>query len=342
MRRKKIVAICLMGALAMSALTGCGIGANKTVATMEGADVPYGIVNFMCMYQQAYADEYYRSMYGDEVWDMELFRSGESAQESVKEDAVENVHEMYTLDAHAPENLLVEEDYAAIDAAVEKFMASNSKKTLCALGADEDLVREFLRLSTVRSKMYEQIIEDVDTQVSDEEANVRLYTAVTIDLMGYTAEDGSVVAYTEEEKASRVDMAEAMVAAMADASELEAVAEQFGYTATQMQDSQNYSYIEAEVKNALDELSEGTASGVIVTETAAYVVRLDAASDAELTQQNRESIIANRKYECYSAKIAEWQENDGWTVKKGALDSIVFYDHFVSATGDESVETTEE
>lgn len=344
MKKRKIAALCLTGALVVSMFTGCGINENKVAATMEGREVTLGLVNFMCRYQQAYSDEIYRSIFGDSVWSEDLYQTGSTMEDNVKDNVMTNLHEMLTLEAHAQDYgvSLSDEELQTIADVTAEFMADNPKETLKEMGATEDIVSEFLRLSTLRNKVYEALIAEVDTNVSDEEANVKTYTMVQVDTTGYYDENGSYVTYTEEESEARVATAEAIAAAVADPSEFETVAEEFGYTATEGGYDIDDTTLPEEVKAELDKLTENTMSGAIVTDSAVYIVRLDSLHDEEATEQNRQSIIATRKSTYYNDLLTQWQEDDGWTVKEKALAQITFDDYFTSASDTESVDTTEE
>ena len=57
MNAKKLAALCMTGVITASMLSGCGINANQTVATMEGQTVTLGLVNFIARFQQAISDD---------------------------------------------------------------------------------------------------------------------------------------------------------------------------------------------------------------------------------------------------------------------------------------------
>lgn len=347
MKRTKLTAVCLAGALAVTSLTGCGVGDNKVVATMEDQKVTYGLVNFMCRYQQAYSDEIYRSVFGDSVWKTDMYQNGSTMEDNVKNNVMTTLHEMLTVEAHADEyNVsLTDEELQKIDDVTDEFLAANSKDTLDEMGANADVVKEFLRLSTLRNKVYTEIIKDADTDVSDEEANVKDFTMVQVDTKGYYDENNSYVTYTEEESSARVSTAEAIAAAVADPADLESVAEEFGYTANASTYKADDTSLPDEVKEELDKLTENTMSGAIVTDSAVYIVRMDSLHDEEATEENRQSIIATRKSTYYNDTLTKWQEDDGWKVKEKMLASISFDNYFTSASdteGTESVESTQQ
>lgn len=332
MKVKKIAAILLAGVMSVSMFTGCGVNKTATVATFsDGTDVSLGLVNFMCRYQQAYSDDMYTSYGGDAVWSSDLFGTGSTAQESVKSSVIEQVHELYTL--NKPENMekygveLTADDKAAIREAVDKFFADNSKEALDEMGATKEIVEEMLRLMTVSSKMRAEIIKEADTNVSDEEANMRAYSMVKIDRNGSRDKSYNYTEYTDEEKAQIDKKAQEFANAVASV-DFDTAAADFEYEPTTgTYDADDESFDEA-VKTALDGLKEGETSGLITTDDAYYVVRIDSETDKEATDKNRESIIEKRQDNKYTEVLEAMQKDDGWEVKSKLMEDIEFRNHF--------------
>ncbi|MFQ9153582.1 MAG: hypothetical protein ACLR6B_21520 [Blautia sp.] len=65
---------------------------------------------------------------------------------------------------------ITDEDKTKITDAAGKFIETNDEKTMKAMNATQENVERLLTLYTVQSRMYNAIIADVDTNVSDEEA----------------------------------------------------------------------------------------------------------------------------------------------------------------------------
>ena len=188
MKFKRLTAILLAGVMTASVLTGCGINKNAVVATLGEQEISLGVVNFICRYQQAVTDDLYTQYFGEDVWNQDLYGSGSTMQETVKTQVVEGIHEMYTLKAHMSDyNVeITDEDKSAIEEAAKSFMEENSSDALDEMGATQDIVEEVLTLYTIRAKMTEAIKADADTEVSDEEANMRAYTMLDIKTDSYT------------------------------------------------------------------------------------------------------------------------------------------------------------
>ena len=177
---KKFVALLLAGALCLSALTGCGANPEDTVATLGEETVDFGVANFLIKYQKASVEDMY-AMYGM-TWDADLYGNGTTLEDDFKDSAMQLLHDLYTLKNHMTDYgiEITAEDEEAIKEAASAFLAANSQDAIEELGASQEIVEEVLELYTIQAKMYNAIIVDADTNVSDEEANMRGYSLVTI------------------------------------------------------------------------------------------------------------------------------------------------------------------
>lgn len=344
MKLKRIAAVILAGALCASAFTGCGINKDAKAASMKGQTVTLGVANFMCRYQQAALEDQYRMYLGnEEIWSQTL--GGDSTiEDSVKDSAMEQLHEMYTLKAHMDDYKIefTDEDKTAVEEAAKKFIEANSGDTLEEMGADQEIVEEVLTLYTIRSKMKKAIEAEADTNVSDEEANKRGYSMVKIATDSRTDENGTQTEYTDEEKAGLKEDARKMEAELKeDGATLSGVAKAHNQEVTTGAYAADDTQLEEAVRKELDALKEGETSGLIETESALYFVKLDAETDEEATKQNRETIINTRKSEKYQEVLEGWQKKDGWEVEEKALAKIVFKNSLTQTAPNAATENME-
>lgn len=346
MKLKRLAALILSGALCLTALTGCGAKAEDTIATLGSETVTYGVANFLVKYQKSTVDDMYAMYAGyygvDSLWDIDMSGSGSTTEEEFKASAMEMLHDMYTLKAHMADYgvEITAEDEAAITEAANAFLAANTEEAITEFGATEEIVTEVLTLYTIQAKMYNAIIVDTDREVSDEEANMRGYSMIQIDLTGKYDDNYNWVTYTEDEIAAVKKTALDMKLDV-KAKGLEAVAEEHGYSVTTNAYGKNDTSLDEAVKTALDALAEGEVSDMIETENAIYFLRVDANVDKNATEQNRASIIAERETALYEETVAKLQENDGWEVKDSVVDKIEFHNMFTQVKETESEESTE-
>jgi foldase protein PrsA len=347
MRANKIISAILTGALCVSIFTGCGINKNATAATMNDQTVSLGVANFFCRFEQASIEDYYKSMLGsssDDFWSQDFSGDGTTLESNMIDSAMESLHEMYTLQANMGEyNVeLTDDDKAAITEAATAFLEANSEESLKEMGADQDVVEEVLTLYTIKSKMDAAIYAEVDTDVSDEEANMRAYSMVKVDTDTYEDEDGETVDYSDDEVEDIKANVQTMVDGLKeDGATLETAAEAAGYEVTTGTYDNDDDSLDEEVKDALDDLKEGETSGVVETDSACYVLRIDSDTDEDATESNRESIIETRKSDHYNEVIEAWQENDGWKINNKAIAKISFHNSLTLTDPNASTETEE-
>lgn len=328
--RKKITAIILTGAMCVSLMTGCGgINKNAVAASMDGADVSLELANFYCRFQQASMEDLYKVYFGDSVWTQDLYGNGSSFQETLKDSVMEMLHELFTLKLHMSDYgvELTADEKASVKQAAEAFMNDNSKAAIKEMGASEEIVEEFLELYTVQKKMRDAIEANADIDVPDEEANMRGYTQIKIAIDSYTDEEGNSVNYTDDEAAELLAKAKLMVEELSEeGATLETVAQAHecetsaGTYATYEFDAEN----EDDLLVALEGLKAGETSGLIETDNALYIARVDSDTDKEATEKNRESIIEQKKNDFYNETLESWQEDDEWYVDNKEMVKIQF------------------
>lgn len=342
MKIKKIAALLLAGVLCASVFTGCALNKNETVATLGDENITLGIANFMCRYQQARLEDAYKSYFGDEVWTQDLYGNGTTLEESTKSQMMETLQELYTLQLHMDDyNVsLSDDEKKSITDAAEAFMENNSKDALEEMGATQDIVEEMLTLYTIKDKMYDAMIADVDTNVTDEEANMRAYSMLKIATNGSYDSNYQYTEYTDEQKEQLNQQAQEIVAAISEPSDLEAVAEQYGFSVTTGTYDSDDDQLDSDVKTTLDGLQEGQISGLITTDKALYIVRVDSDHDEEATEKNKETILQDRKDKLYKDTLADWEDQDKWKVKDKVLEKIDFKNSLTQQS--DSTESTEE
>lgn len=349
MKTKRLTALLFSSVMAVSILAGCGsIDKNEVVATFDDTEVSLGLANFIVKLEQAGVDDTYQSYFGDSAWSTDLYGNGTTLEQSLKDGIMESLQEIYALEQHMEEYgvALTEEESAAISAAAAQFIADNDKKALDALGADTATVEEYLRLSTIRSKMHDAVAVGVDTEVSDEEANTSAYSYVTITKSSSASDADSVEADLEALEVKAADFAEE-----AKAGTLEEAAETYGYTVLKGTFTADDDSLNEDVLAELKSLKEGEVSGLIDGDSSYYVVRLDAETDAQATEATKESIIEERKEDLYNETVEGWKEEHQWTVKDKVWSKVTIENRFTtivesteteSADAEAVVDTTEE
>lgn len=345
--KKRLTALFLCGALALSVFAGCGTKMNKNavVATDGVTEITLGVANFATRLTQARYDDFYVAYFGTDVWDADMYGSGTTNEDDLKSSVMESLLAMYAMKNHMADYgvEITAEDTEAISEAAEAFISANSAEAIEALGADREIVETYLTLVTIQNRVYNEIIKGADTNVSDEEAKTSSYSQTYISKTSYQDEEGNTVEYTEEGLA---ELADTVAAFAADAKEnsLSEAAEAYGYNVTNGTYNAASTLTEG-VKEALEKLTvNGEVSDVIETDNAYYVIQMDEVLDAEATETNRQSIISERQSELYSEVVTGFLEETDWEVNQKVWKQISFdnlFTLYLREAETEELESTE-
>lgn len=330
MKAKKILPLLLAAAMGISVMTGCGnaIDGNKAGATLEGEEIPLGLMNFIARYQQAVYDGQLGTMFGNTMWTQDLMGEGTDMQTSVKNQVTENIETLYLLEDHMADYKveITEEELAKMDEAAEKFMSDNTQAAIRQIGATKEYVKEMLRLNTIQVKMRAEMDKEVDTEVSDEEAAQKTISYVQVNNHAKTDEDGNTVEYTEDEKANLLTEVEAFAADAAD--DFSAAAETAGYTVTPYSYGDDEENLAKEVRDAADKLKDGEISEVITTDDSYYVVRMDSTFDEAATETKKENIVQERKNDHYTEVCDGYKKDVKFEVNEDEWAKVKFDEFF--------------
>ena len=228
---RKAAALGLVFAMSCTALAGCGskgskIDGSKTLLTVNGEDVRLGVGSLYAKYQQASIYQIYSMYFGTtSIFDNE-HDDGHTYGEEIKESVISDLEKMVTIKQHAEEYgvSLTDEETAAIETAAQAYMDGNDEETRAKIGAAKEDVVELMTLQTLQASMMDPIVKDVDTEISDEDAQQTSVSYIRIDVESEPEETESVEE-TVESGASGSEAAESETAQSAAESSEAASAE---------------------------------------------------------------------------------------------------------------------
>lgn len=358
---KRTAVAALTGIMAAGMLTGCGekaLDGTQTVATVNGTEIPLGVVSIAARQSQAQTEAMYRSFMGDTsgmaIWDTDS-EEGMTYGEQAVEQTLENVELMYIMKEKAADYdvEVTEEDEAAIAEAAAAFMEANSEETIADLAVTEDDIKTYLELLTYRSRIYDPIIADVDTEVSDEEAQQSSFEYVSI----------STADLEEEEIEQKKEDAQKILDALKEDPEgdFSEIAKEVGDSYTSLtgtfdtnetadeedEESTTTSSYPESVMEVVRTLEDGEiGEDVIETDSAYYVVRMKNVNDEDATETKKESIISTRESDLYTETTEAWMDEAEIKVEDKVLKTLTITDNhkFTMDTAEEetTVEETEE
>ena len=350
---KRTAVVTLAGVMAAGMLTGCGsktLDGTKTVATIDGTDIPLGIVSLYARQQQEQTTAMYLSFMGsaDNIWDTSD-DSGETYGEQAVDSSLKAVELMYLLKEKAADyNVeITDDEETAIADAASQFMSDNSEETIKELGVTEDQVKTLLELRTIQQKTHDSIVAEGNITVSDDKANQSSFTYVSISTSGDDI--------TDDEKAEKKEQAQEILDKMkedptADMSEVAKEVDdsysavQGNFTVKESDDEDSSAYPE-EGLTVLRGLTEGeVASDIIETDTGYYVVRLDKVLDEDATASKRESLKSSKEEDYYTETTDGWLDDADVKEVKKVLKTLKITDShtFTAPTATPTPEVTEE
>lgn len=336
MKIKKMITVVLSGILCASfVISGCGkkeVNPDAVVATLNGKEIKLGLANFIAQYQAVTYDAYYSAyMGGAAMWSQDYSGDGNTMEDMVKEQVMDTIETNYLLEEHMADYKveITDEEAEAIKEAAADFMENNEPAAIERMTASEEIVAEMLRLDTIQKKMYNAIIAEVDTEVSDEEAAQKTFSYYNITLPEEATENvesTEAVAQEQETEAQETELKEyATQVAEAAKEDFDAVAD------TYAQSERTYSYGEdeesfaKEVITETDQLKEGEISDLIETEDGQYyVIRLDSEFDETATESKKQEIISERQNDHYKEVCDGYKEDADWSVKESVWKNVTF------------------
>ncbi len=316
---KRTAVAALTGVMAVGMLSGCGekeLDGTKTVAIVDGTEIPMGIVSLAARQQQAQMSAMYLSFTGSDasIWDTVADKeSGATYGDQAAQDVLKQLELMCIMKEKASDYKVevTEEDKKAMADAAKKFVEANDEETMKELAVTEDQVKMLLELQTYRQRVYDALLKEADVEVTDEEADQSAFTYVSVSTEGEEITEDE--AKKKKEQAQEIldkmkekpdgDMSEAAKAV--DESYV-ALSGTFTTAKSDDKDAEPSSYPE-EVLDALRKVKEGeVVPELIETKTGFYIARLDKEHDEEATKSKRESLETAKKTEYYTKTTDKW------------------------------------
>ena len=326
MKNLKVKAVCVMLSASMAAmgLTGCGsdnVDGTKTAVTVNDESITLGQANFMLRYQQATMYNYYSKMYSmygmqmpSEMYDKEG-DDGKTTGETFKEQSLDTIEKELLMRQHAEEygiSLTDEEKQQAKEAA-QAFADKNGDDVMKKLHATVEDIQDALELYVIQTRIYDPIIADVDTEVSDEEAKQTSISYITVSTAGTEKDDdGKTIDLTDEEKAAKKEIAQRFLDLLKESEVSYLTSSETSFGTGSEKDDDDTCSLGDKVAEEAAKLKDGEYyDGVIEGDDAYYVIRVDKAFDEDKTESRRQTIISNRKSDKYNDTLDGWvKESD--------------------------------
>ena len=420
---KRGLALVLCAGLATSLMTGCGKKDDDAAAVavkVNDQTVDADVANFIVRYEQAKFESNMGGLFQafgyTDYWLSDMYGTGRPYYMDFKDAQVENIEEMLlaSQNAEAAGVSLTDEQKSAIKEAASSFIAQNDPETLERMHATQETVEAALTLYAVQDLVEDVWGQDIDTEVSDEEAAQRRVSYTSFIAVAPQEEEEAVTEGADEaqEAASEAAVEAASEAAVeaesdaltgsaaetedgesalenAEASSEEAAtegetedpamaearalarsrAEAFLADAAGIADGEAFQAAGQEVKGddtsvqvssytfgsqstypdaAIIEATEGLDDNTLVDHVVQvgdsfYVLFVEDAFDEEATEEQRQTILSQRRTQAISDKYDGLKTDADIAADAEVFENIVF-DYFLTsqAPADEAVSEAEE
>ncbi len=351
---KNTTVVALSGVMAIGMLSGCGsksIDGEKTVATVDGTDIPMGVVSLYARESQAQTVAMYKSFMGSagNIWSQVVDEdAGTTYGEQAVGQFLEQVELMYIMKEKAADYgvEVTSDDETAIADAAAQFMQDNDEDTLKELAVSEDQVKTLLELETYRQRIYDPIRNEAEVNITDEEAQQSSFSYVSISISGDDLTDDDIATRKEQAQEILDKMKEDPTADMGETAK--AVDDTYsgltGTIFTNDSDDEDISnsYDDAVVE-ALRTLKDGEVYGELVeTDSSVYVLRMDKVNDQNATASKKESLENTKRSEYYSETTQKWLDDADITVNDKVLSTLTITDEHSFTIKETTADTSED
>lgn len=313
MKFYKRIAAALVAACCILSLTACGGSGTRLVFTTGfDKDEVFRIGEASCTRAELMVclintQNQYESVYGEEVW--ELTHDGVTLEQNVKDTVLAKMAQLKTMYLLAEEKgvSLTEEEEAKVKAAGEEYFASLNETELAKLGVTSEIIENMYREYALASKVYREIIRDINPEISDDEA--RTITVQHIFLSTVRPDrDGNAVSVSEAEKHA---LYQKMQEIRAEAMENE---NKFADLAARYSEDENITYsfgkgdMEEAFETAAFQLETGEISGIVESAGGYHLIKCLSTFDREETDANKLEIVEQRRKEVFGQEYDRFVE----------------------------------
>lgn len=292
--KKKSIGLCSLVLTASMILAGCKIGDKEIVLETKTSDTNYvfSVGETKCSIEQAklYFCNYknlYGSAYGVDLWEADYDNA--SLEEYVKGITLDELTKVVCMDvvAEQQELELTEKESSNVNKAAKEYYDSLSKAEKDFMGVDEAEVRTIYRNYALAEKLYDNLTEGVNVEVSDDDARV-------IRIQQINVVDKEIA----DEVSKRIIAGE----------DFSAIAGSYANNT-----SADFTVARGDLPESLEavafELNNDEVSSMVQTEGGYYFIKCINKLEDDLTQANKNNILVQREKEQFNQVYEEFVGN---------------------------------
>lgn len=293
-------------------LCGCSKGEGNTkvvLTTGFSEDELFRIGESSCSRAEAMVyltnmQNQYESIYGTQIWERKI--GDETLEKKVKDVVLARLAQIKTMNLLAEQRgvKLTEQEETLVIAAAGEYFGSLNETEISAMGISEEGVKQLYYEYALANKVYGEIIEGTNPEISDDES--RTVTVSQIFIKTYALSGvGEKVPYTEESRKAAFDKIKNIQKMLREGESFDELATRYSENG-QLTVSLRKGEMDPAYEEVAFELGNEEVSGIIETTDGYYIIKCISTLDREQTDQNKEKIMEQRKEEAFSAIYDEF------------------------------------
>ena len=309
--KRKFAVLGLTIALLSGTFTGCTIGNTEIVLNMNsvGRNHVFSINGDKCSKEEArlYLCNYqniYGYAYGLNLWEYDFgqMEEGSSLEDYVKDVTLTELVNVMCMEQLAQKQglTLTEEEMATIATVTDEYYESLSKEERSYIGLDKNELKEFYQKYAIAQKLYRNLTQGINEEVSDDEARV-----IRIQQIFVKSEETARLIQQKLEGKEKFDN---LASTYNEAEVIERHLARGEYPKA--------------VDDVVFRMDNNEVSGMITTEDGYYFIKCLNKFDEELTEANKENIVIKRRKEQFDDKFVEFVNDSLFELNEKVWDDI--------------------
>ena len=314
-RSKSYVAIALATALVIFTFVACGKTSgddSKTkivLTTGFSKDEVFFVDKATCTLPEAMLyftniKNHYESAFGDKIWQVSY--EGTTLEDKLKDMVIAKLARIKALNVMAKQNevTLSQDEMAKAQKAAAEYYRSLSAGEVSSLNVTQELICQMYEEYALADKVYEQLIANINPEVSDDEA--RTITVQTIFIKTYTVNgENERVVFTDDAKKKALAKAKEALKKAKSGEDFNTLVAEYS------EDGRDYySFGKGTYNNAFEDaafnLGTNEISDIVETDEGYYIIKCISPFNREETDQNKVKIIEQRRKEEFNRQYTDF------------------------------------
>lgn len=265
----------------------------------------------------------YEAIYGSEIWTKNMGGS-KTLEDKVKDTVIARIAQIKTMNllAEKYDIALTEGEEKKVNQAADTYFSSLNQAEKAALSVDKESIRKLYLEYALANKIYYTIIEDVNPEISDDEA--RTITVKLIFLKTYSM-DGkkNKIEFTEKNKEFVLQKAQEIL-------QMAQGGEDFDTLISKYSEDENAAYsfgkgeMDQNFEDAAFNLSTDEISNVVETQNGYYIIKCISTFDRKETDINKVKIAEQRKKEAFNQVYDDFVKSQVRNLNTELWDEVTF------------------